>query len=781
MRVGTYLVIVAFLAVTASSAWAIPAFPGAEGAAAMASGGRGCEVYHVTTLSPTGPGSFLDAISQDNRTIVFDVGGTIKLPADYTDSSEWYVTGNNVTIAGQTAPGQGIFIEQGVLMFGHSRTASGVPDCNNMIVRNLHVRAKEDYFGRAINCMYINGKNVIFDHISCEFGSDKILSEYHVGYDNTVQYCIVAEPLNYTGIAFASFVASDHTGAVMSYHHNLYASMVSCAPYLGNEANASNVVDWRNNVIYNWQGPCGTSSPGPHRGSANFINNYYIAGQDTASGCETEAFRGGSTLMTVWQSGNLIDGDVDGTFDGTDTGWGMFTGTYTKAAAELATGAEVYTQSAEDARQQVLNYVGSNWWNRDPSVDGRIVNYVASAGLQGTIINWSTQGGGNTVYQKYTRPADWDTDQDGMPGYWELERGLDPNVDDHNGDYDADGYTNIEEYLNELAAFPAPKPIVWTGGTAGRFELTTNWDLWQPSQYDQAEINSGKATVGYIGQLAGTVIVANAASSSGELAVTAGSLALANRLILGNASGARGTATLTGGSLTAGGAIVLASASSSTGVLKVSKDAYVQVGGLTINTGGGRSSKLGVEIASDAHSLIHTTAASSLGGIMDVQVLDGWRPKEGDTFVVISSTDPNAVYYTGNFSSFTSNITTGLPGSSAFGGGGGGANYELVFLGYTSGDANGDHFVDGGDLALLGGSWGQGGQSWASADFTGEGTVDGGDLSLLGGNWSWSLPGGAPGVPVPEPASLALLAFGSAALIRRRNSSTQQEITTSAA
>jgi hypothetical protein len=207
-------------------------------------------------------------------------------------------------------------------------------------------------------------------------------------------------------------------------------------------------------------------------------------------------------------------------------------------------------------------------------------------------------------------------------------------------------------------------------------------------------------------------------------------------------------------------------------VLKVSKDAFVQVGGLTLNTGSGRSSKVSVEVASDARTLIHTTAASSLGGIMDVQVLDGWRPKEGDTFAVISSTDPNGVHYTGNFSTFISNITTGLPGSSAFGGGGGGAGgayYELVFVGYTYGDANGDHIVDGGDLALIGGSWTQSGKVWGNGEFTGEGTVDGGDLALLGGNWSWTLPGGAPVVPIPEPASLVLLAAASAAVLVRRN------------
>jgi hypothetical protein len=154
---------------------------------------------------------------------------------------------------------------------------------------------------------------------------------------------------------------------------------------------------------------------------------------------------------------------------------------------------------------------------------------------------------------------------------------------------------------------------------------------------------------------------------------------------------------------------------------------------------------------------------------MDVQVLDGWRAKEGDEFVVISSTDPNGVHFVGNFTTFTSNITLGVPsGSSAFAGAANGANYELVFLGYTYGDANGDHAVDGGDLALMGGAWNQSGQSWASADFTGEGVVDGGDLALIGGNWSWSLPGGAPVVPIPEPMSVLMLSVGSAAMIVKR-------------
>ncbi|MCJ7543205.1 MAG: dockerin type I repeat-containing protein, partial [Phycisphaerae bacterium] len=145
-----------------------------------------------------------------------------------------------------------------------------------------------------------------------------------------------------------------------------------------------------------------------------------------------------------------------------------------------------------------------------------------------------------------------------------------------------------------------------------------------------------------------------------------------------------------------------------------------------------------------------------------------YRPREGDKFAVISSTDPNGVYFTGNFTSFTSNITRGLPGSSAFGGAANGSNYELVFVGYTYGDGNGDHKVDGSDLALMGGAWTMSGQGWGTCDFTGDGVVDGSDLALMGSNWRWSLPGGAP-LAIPEPMSLLVLSLAAATICLRRN------------
>ena len=214
------VVVPLILMVLVGEAWgqALPAFSGAEGAGGTATGGRGYAVYHVTNLNNAGPGSFRDAVSGGNRMIVFDVGGTIKLGPD-PNTNELSIATNNITIAGQTAPGNGIFIYGQCLKFGSS--AGG--DCSNVVVRNLHVRAGEDPFGRAGDCININGTNTIIDHCSCEWASDELLSGWHGGTNNTVQYCIVSEPLNYAGHGYGSLVGSDDPNVALSYHHNLYA------------------------------------------------------------------------------------------------------------------------------------------------------------------------------------------------------------------------------------------------------------------------------------------------------------------------------------------------------------------------------------------------------------------------------------------------------------------------------------------------------------------------------------------------------------------------------
>ena len=129
----------------------------------------------------------------------------------------------------------------------------------------------------------------------------------------------------------------------------------------------------------------------------------------------------------------------------------------------------------------------------------------------------STTNGGIGGTGVYTRPANYDTDGDGMPDAWEISVGLNPAVADNNGDYDNDGYTNLEEYLNELAEWPAPKALIFTGTTNARYEQITNWDIpWQPSKYDQAQINSGAVTIDSTGQHAGTLKIAtNSGNSAG--------------------------------------------------------------------------------------------------------------------------------------------------------------------------------------------------------------------------------------------------------------------------
>ena len=810
MQAKLYLAVPIVLALAASVALAIPAFPGAEGYGAITPGGRGGTVYEVTTLADSGTGSFRAACQGSGaRTVVFRVAGTIKL------LSEVNILNPYITIVGQTAPGGGVCIA--------GETVS--VDTHDVIIR--HMRFRRGNNGRSDDALGSDSTtgNIIIDHCSASWGMDENLSIYrwkdaagHVypTQNVTIQYCISSEALDPSNHAFGGTWG----GTMVSYHHNLFANNTGRNPSIS----WSHLIDYRNNVVYNWKRR--TMDGAGEEAHVNVVNNYYKQGPatrdyvyawDGPSG--TVAGEGDHELLyrivkpeirggTVgygkagwwYVNGNVIDYNsslisaadantcVAVNADNWDGGVqfeipGMLD-EWAKANDPFAV-APIYTQSAQDAYLTVLAEAGATRPGRD-SVDARIIQSVTGGtttwgqshaggrydGTGGTgIINDPSNVGGWPTYASGTPPAD--ADHDGLPNTWEIAHGLDPSVASNNGDYDADGFTNLEEYLNELAAWPAPKAIVWAdagGSTAGRYEVITNWDIpWQPALSDQVQINSGKATVGYKFQEAGTLYVGNTAASNGELAVSpGGQLTIANALYLGNASGARGTATLTGGTLTSGKAIVLASAASSTGLLKVSKGAYVQVGGLTINTGSGRSSQVGVEVASDGCSLIRTTATSTLGGGMDVQSLSGFRPREGDKFTVIASTDPSGVHFTGNFTSFTSNILLGLPGGSAFGGAASGSNYQLTFLGYTSGDANGNHKVDGGDLALMGGAWGQGSQAWATGDFTGDGVVDGGDLALLGGNWNWSLPGGAPELPLPEPGTLALLTLGAVKVITLR-------------
>jgi hypothetical protein len=327
-----------------------------------------------------------------------------------------------------------------------------------------------------------------------------------------------------------------------------------------------------------------------------------------------------------------------------------------------------------------------------------------------------------------------------------------------------------------------PEPATWIHdpNTAGNWQDPNNWNHHSlPTASDTALIDNGGTAS--ISSSTGSVQVSSLYDGNqvgGSIVQSGGTITVGGSLYLGYASGASGTYNITGGSLTVTGPMVLATGASSTAELKVGKDANVETGSLTINSGSGRSTKVAMELDANGNSLIHTTGAASLGGTLDVQRLGNYRPSQGNTFTLILATSG-----TGNFEDITSNITEGLllldpcnPGLGywpAFRGAfDPNADYVITFQGAMAGDTGGDNRVTSADLSDLTGNWGQSGVGWAQGDFGGDGNVTSADLSDLTGNWGKTgLPPSAPPppeAPVPEPATLALLALGGLAVLRRR-------------
>lgn len=437
----------------------IPAFPGAEGGGATTTGGRGGIVYFVTSLDDTSTG---DATTREGtlrwclaqtgpRTIIFRVGGIIhlnsvlKIPA-------------NTTIAGQTAPGDGICIADYSAQLGGS----------NVIVRYMRFRMgdvtateNDAFWGR--NC-----SNIIIDHCSMSWSTDECASFY----DNTsftMQWCILSESLRnsvhekgkhgYGGI---------WGGKTASFHHNLLAHHDSRNPRMCGSRYSNNaeleLVDFRNNVIYNWGANSGYAGEG---GSYNFINNYYKPGAGSSN--STRIFQpypdDGSNSQTagIWGTfyvnGNFMDGSVAVTNDN----WqGIHPSNSSKSKEELKSDVEfevpyVTTTTAQKAYEYVLNGVGASL-NRD-STDSRIITEVRDSlapvrGGNGTVvpglIDSQADVGGWEQYTYTSEQVPVDSDRDGMPDDWELTTGLDPTDETDRNVVDSAGYTLLENYLNNL-------------------------------------------------------------------------------------------------------------------------------------------------------------------------------------------------------------------------------------------------------------------------------------------------------------------------------------------
>jgi hypothetical protein len=222
--------------------------------------------------------------------------------------------------------------------------------------------------------------------------------------------------------------------------------------------------------------------------------------------------------------------------------------------------------------------MGARWWERDyiysvgnvdaiDMVDERLIYETATS--TGKIRAWAddpfnSDPNEGTEWRRllafradtatgaapFNRPADWDIDRDGIPDDWEIAHGLRPNTADNNGDFDADGYTNVEEYINEIAAWPAPQPIGFDGSTNDRYAESTNWDIdWQPSKFDNVRITGGLALVDAVGQHAGQLVIAPSEGDMAQLKVTGGWLMVHDALVIGGTSTASGSLHLSGGTL----------------------------------------------------------------------------------------------------------------------------------------------------------------------------------------------------------------------------------------
>ena len=422
----------------ASSAQQVLAFPGAEGFGKYTSGGRGGKVLQVTNLNDQGPGSLRAALEQKGpRIVVFAVGGTIPL------ESPLEIMHGELTIAGQSAPGEGITLKNYPLKV----------HANNVIIRYLRSRMGDEKGVEDDAISIIGQKDIIVDHSTFSWGTDESASFY----DNenfTLQWSIASESLNnsvhkkgehgYGGI---------WGGKGASFHHNLLVHHKSRNPrFNGARTKAKNapeleVVDFRNNVIYNWQA---NSSYGGERGNHNVVNNYYKWGPATEEGRRKRILESWSPYGNFFVAGNYVTGYPEVSYnnrlgvEGKNPDSSLL-----EAPVQVVA---IPEQSAEEAYRQVLAEAGASY--RRDKLDSRIMEEVRNGKAthgkkKNGIIDTQAEAGGWPKLESGQAPAD--ADADGMPDAWEREHKLDPRNAADAAAYTLDkAYTNIEVYLNEL-------------------------------------------------------------------------------------------------------------------------------------------------------------------------------------------------------------------------------------------------------------------------------------------------------------------------------------------
>lgn len=435
------------------------AFPGAQGFGQFTTGGRGGKVLFVTNLNDSGIGSLRAAVeASGSRIVIFKVSGNISL------KSTLKIGNPNITIAGQSAPGDGICIKDYPVSV----------QTGNVIIRYVRFRMGDlaqqeaDALGGRFN------KNIIVDHCSMSWSSDECVS-FYANENTTLQWSIISESLK-TSV----HVKGSHGyggvwgGKNASFHHNLLAHHDSRNPRLGEEAGKAfaltDLVDLRNNVVYNWSG---NSCYGGEAMNVNIVNCYYKPGPATSKTDRIISIDKnkivGTEVYDIWGkfyiNGNVIEGNTNVSNNNWDYGvYNQFHSSYgtvtesdkknMKLDVPLNIKGNVTTHTAPVAYERVLKYVGANFV-RD-AVDTRIIENVknktysfegSNGGTKGMIDSQNDVGGWPDL--KSTTPP-VDSDNDGMPDAWEIEKKLNSNIANANGRDLSSAYDNVEVYLNSI-------------------------------------------------------------------------------------------------------------------------------------------------------------------------------------------------------------------------------------------------------------------------------------------------------------------------------------------
>lgn len=464
----------------------IPAFPGAEGGGAYSFGGRGGKVFVVTSLADSGPGTFREACEAGGaRIVVFNVAGIIRL------KSPLIIRAPYITIAGQTAPGDGVCIAgESVWINTH-----------DVVIRYMRFRRGETNVGRRDDAIGGNPiGNIMIDHVSASWGLDENMSMYRHMYNDstgtkeeklgtvniTIQNSIFAEALDTWNHSFGSTLGGENC----TFMRNLWANNTGRNPSIG----WNGIFNFVNNVVFNWVHR--SMDGGDYRAQYNIINNYFKPGPMTPKNSNVghrilKPESGRSKLPyrvygRAYVDGNIVEGydaisrnnwaggvQVE---DEPDAGEYMAKMKVDKPLPMPA----VSVMPAREAFQYVTENVGANLPARD-AVDSRILQQVKTGKIaykegvklpetqfkhrrlpldsykKGIITDISQVGG----YPEYKGTPYKDADSDGMPDAWEAKNGLNPNnASDASGDRDNDGYTNIEEYLNSVVPVKTVKPTV---------------------------------------------------------------------------------------------------------------------------------------------------------------------------------------------------------------------------------------------------------------------------------------------------------------------------------